>query len=706
MLGITEFRSKCTVAAIGTIIFMIRAEQTRQRAFLSVGLLLFAGLVAYSNSLDGAFVFDDEIAIVKNESLRSLWPLHAVLRPPRDGSPVEARPLVNLSLAINYAWGGLQTRGYHVANLAIHLLAGIALFGCVRRTLLLPRVPVGFRQASLGLSLTCALLWIVHPLQTESVAYTSQRAESLVGLFYLTTMYCSIRAASLGRWWGAAAVAACALGMASKEVMVSAPLMVVLYDRAFLFDSFASAFRQRRWLYLALAATWLLLLMLVLPSATRSGSAGWGQGIGVWHYLLTQAHAIVRYLQLCVWPDKLVLDYDTTLVRNPIEVAPQAALILLLISATIWCWPRRPWAGFLGTWFFATLAPTSSFVPIVTQTMAEHRMYLPLAPVVILLVVGAYAAWQRAQAGRGNQRVPLPLVLAVALAAILLAGRTVVRNRDYRTQFSAWEANLRDWPSSQRPRLALADRLMAQGEAPAAIRLYTEALQWQPHKADIYNARGVARSQIGDFEGAIADHTKAIELQPDWLAFNNRGLAHRGLGRFQLAVNDHSQAIQLNPQYALAYYARAIALRELRQPQKALADLNSAIQLKSDLPEAYHDRGALHQVAGDNSAALRDYTQAIRFAPNAALPRVNRGRLHQQLGRLEQAEADFTQALARNPQEGEAYLLRAACYLDLGRLELARRDLMAAQSLGFHPSAELGDKFKRATQPSNINPAR
>jgi protein O-mannosyl-transferase len=184
------------------------------------------------------------------------------------------RPVVNLSLALNYALGGSNVWGYHALNLAIHIiLAGLTLFGVVRRTLLRPALRERFSPSAARLALVVAVLWTAHPLQTEAVTYVSQRCESLMGLFYLLTLYCFVRGADSQRcgWWFTLSVVACLLGMATKEVMVTAPLLVLLYDRTFVTGSFRKAWTRHRRLYLSLAGTWLLLGYLMAGLHYRGG---------------------------------------------------------------------------------------------------------------------------------------------------------------------------------------------------------------------------------------------------------------------------------------------------------------------------------------------------------------------------------------------------------------------------------------------------
>jgi hypothetical protein len=209
-------------------------------------LLVIVGSVAYATSFKGAFLFDDGVNIIENPNVRSLWPLTGAMSAPST-SGLTTRPIVCLSLALNYALCGYAVWGYHAFNLAVHLLAGLTLYGIVRRSLLSERLQARFGEHAEVLAWAAATIWTVHPLQTESVTYIIQRCESMMGLFYLLTLYTVIRAIQSRRVvaWSVAAVLCCALGMATKEVMVTAPVVVLLYDRAFGAGSLASALRLR-----------------------------------------------------------------------------------------------------------------------------------------------------------------------------------------------------------------------------------------------------------------------------------------------------------------------------------------------------------------------------------------------------------------------------------------------------------------------------
>jgi protein O-mannosyl-transferase len=214
-----------------------------------VAAIVALGALAYANSFAGVFLLDDYSHIVTDPSIRTLRPLAEHLQ--------DSRPLVHFTLAVNYAISGLDVWSYHALNLAIHVLAGLTLFGLVRRTLLLPDLAPAFGSPAL-FALAVAAIWIVHPIQTQAVTYLIQRGESMMGLFYLLTLYGALRGATSDRPLGgyAATIASCAAGMLSKETMVTAPLAVFLLDAVFLARSWKEPLHRRWALYLGLAATW------------------------------------------------------------------------------------------------------------------------------------------------------------------------------------------------------------------------------------------------------------------------------------------------------------------------------------------------------------------------------------------------------------------------------------------------------------------
>ena len=433
-----------------------------------------------------------------------------MLFPPRE-LPVAGRPFVNLSFAINYAIGGLDVRGYHLTNIAIHLTCALLLFGLMRRTLRGSKIAERLRSNADNLAFACALIWVVHPLNSEAVDYVTERTESLMALFYLLTMYASVRALAVKHRtiWQAVAIASSALGMGCKESMITAPLMVLAYDRTFAFDSWRGAVRARWKFYVLLAASWVALAALVW-SGPRGHSAGLSTDVRPWTYLLNQSVMIVRYLRLSVAP-RLVVNYGfpRPFVLN--DVLPYMAAIALLLVVVGVAVARRPTVGFLGVWFFLTLAPTSSIVPIATEVGAERRMYLPLAAIVALLVVLFVAfAGRISLSSRARTRFGAAILAIVAAA---LAAGTVVRNREYALALTLAQTALDRWPTGVAHYL-VGTELVAAGRQAEGVAHLRQAVDDDPRAR---YALGVELYRDGSLTDAVANLQEFIRRSPDFL---------------------------------------------------------------------------------------------------------------------------------------------------------------------------------------------
>ena len=535
-------------------------------------LVVAAGLLAYHNSFSGPFIFDDIGSIPENPTIRHLWPIGQALSPPHRAG-VEGRPIVNLSFAINYALGGTRLWGYHALNLAIHILAGLTLLGVVRRTLLQPGLRERFGAVANELALAVAVLWTVHPLQTESVTYIIQRTESLMGLFYLLTLYCFIRSVESPRprvWYGLC-LTACALGMASKEVMVAAPLIVLLYDGVFVASSFRELWRRRAALYVGLAATWLILAVLVATTPHPMTKFGF-EGLTPWDYLKTEAGVIVYYLRLCFWPHPLVIDYsDWPIARSLKDGLVPGIVVAGLLGATAWAFRHRPRMAFLGAWFFLILAPTSSFLPSFGEVAAERRMYLPLAAVVTMVVIEIHA-WA------GRRSLPVFLGLAVGLGFL-----TVQRNQDYRGSIAIWADTVAKRPRNPLTQYSLGLALAQAGRIPEAIAQYEQALRLKPDYAEAHNNLGIALEQVGKIEEATAHYEQTLRIKPDFPeAHNNLGNVFLRKGKVSDAIGHYEQALRIKPDYVEAHCNLGVALMQIGRVQDAIGHYEKALRIKPD----------------------------------------------------------------------------------------------------------------------------
>jgi len=597
---------------------------------LAAILLMAAAMAVYVNGLEGPFIFDDFLSIPQNASLHSFA---TALTPPSGGETVTGRPILNLSFALNYAMGREDTWVYHATNLLIHVLAGFTFFGLIRRTLALPRPgcasPLMEENESLWVAFAAALLWLVHPLQTESVTYIVQRAESLMSLCYLVTLYAFVRGAT-GRHplaWHALGTLVCLLGMGVKEVMVSAPVLVLLYDRCFIAGGFLPALRRRGWAHLALALTWVPLAWLVLHTGNRGGSSGFGTGVGFWIYLSTQFEAVTHYLRLVVWPHPLILDYGVQWPQSLGEVLPHAVIVAALLAATLHAWLRRPALGFLCVLFWALLAPTS-LIPGGRQTLAEHRLYLALAPVLLLVLLGLR------QLLKGRLWVPL------GVAALAFSILTIQRNTDYRSSLAIWHDTVTKRPGNAAAQNNYATLLIAEGSPEEALAHYLEAARLDPSFADAhYNAANVLK-QLGRSQEALPYYERALSQQSGDPAMHNEyGLALVNTQRIPEAIAHFQAAIRLRPSMANARHNLARLLAAGDRLPEAQAELETALKANSAEPELHDDLGMVLAMQGRVREALPHFEQAVRLSPNKAQAHLNLAMALEDVGRPQDAAA-------------------------------------------------------------------
>ena len=558
------------------------------RPIIALAALLLAAVIAYQNSLAAPLVFDDAYSVELNPYIRGLWPLwHALV-------PAPARPLVNLTFMANYALGGLDVRGYHLVNIIIHWLAAATLYGLVRRTLHTATLRERFASSAHGLALAVALLWLVHPLQTQSVTYIAQRAESLMGLWYLLMLYAVARSSGSPReqrWW-TLAIGACALGMMTKPIMVTAPLVVWLYDRVFLAGSWRGALRARGGLHLGLAWTWAVPLIIMTGSSLWRASVGFSlRGLSPWWYAATQAQVILHYLRLVVWPDQLCLDYAWPVARRIATVAGPMSAMAGLFAALAWAWRRAQAAAFCGASALVILAPTSSLLPLADLAM-EHRMYLPLASILALLVVGGWSLLQRWPLPEPKRRA-----LAVAMVSVLATAacwRTIQRNADYRSGIAIWSQTAALRPLNLRAHNNLGWMLSEAGRFDEAIAEYQRAIALKANYAAAYNNLGLTYAKQDRLDEAIGAYHAVLAFSPSFvMVHNNLGDALARQGRLDEAIAQYREAIELLPDYVEAHYNLGRVYRRQGHLDQAMAELSKALQLDPDHRAAREERLAI-----------------------------------------------------------------------------------------------------------------
>lgn len=613
------------------------------RPWVAAACLVLAVLAAYANSFPGTFLFDDGDAILLNTSIRDLHAWRDVLWPPV-AAGIGGRPFANLTFALNYAFGGYDERGYHAVNLAIHLATALLLFALVRRTLLRPLLRARFATMATPVALCVALLWGLHPIDTNIADYVSQRTEGLMAALYLLTLYAFVRSVEAdSRGWALLAVVACALGMATKEDMVTAPVLVWLYDRTFVTGTFLGSLRRHRRTYAGLAATWLLLGGLMATSKLSARGVGFGLGHSAFSYALTECRSVVRYIELALFPHQLVFDYGPNYLHGLGAALPGILILVAALGLTALALWRAPAVGFAGAWFFLVLSPSSSVVPVAQQPCAENRPYLALAGIAALVAVLAYRATGRRA------------LAALPVAAAALGVATAVRNPVFGSELATWWDTAAKRPNNERAANNLGNALLKFGRVAEAMPYFERAIALSPTYADAHNNRGVALLRENQPEQALAEFQLAARDKPKFAdAYYNESEAYLKLNRPGDAVVALKQSLAIAPNNAKAHNNLGIAYLDLGRIAESIEEGHRALALDPNLPEAHYNLGNALSRQGNEQAALREFEATLRIDPEFARAHNNAGVSLLHLGRPAQAALHFKAALRLDPNYPEA----------------------------------------------------
>ncbi len=494
---------------------------------LSIIIIFFVGILAYSNAFLCSFHFDDLRLISGNLAIRNIHDLPAIW------NFYPCRFLTFLSLAFNYHFHGLDLFGYHLFNILVHIGSAILVWWLTRLTLSTP-VMRDDKIAKHGnlIALFAGLVFVSHPVQTEAVTYIWQRAASMATLFYLASLCLYVKSRLLQKsviaseakqsfkpYYICSLITAIA-AMFTKETAVTLPLMILLYE--FIFLKWEGATKR--------LAPFLLTIFIIPVTMLFTNAASFQKVEGIvnissMHYLLTQFRVLVTYIRLFFLPVSQNFDYDYPVFKN---IFQPSVLISLLFLMTVLFVAKRLFSkyrllSFSILWFFLTLLPESSILPQ-DDVIYEHRLYLPMVGYSIFLVSSVYYLWEK------NSIASMVKVFVVLIACYSVL--TYQRNKVWKDEFTLWSDSVRK----------------------------------SPHKARPYNNLGVIYSQQGNMAQALADYNKAIEIYPGYAnAYNNRANVYFQQGDITQAIADYNKAIELDPSYADAYHNRALAYYQLRR---------------------------------------------------------------------------------------------------------------------------------------------
>jgi protein O-mannosyl-transferase len=658
-------------------------------------LIVITGFIIYSNTFHVPFQFDDLREILRNNIIRNLNNFINL-------SPYKTRHIAFLTFAVNYALHGTNVVGYHLVNLAVHIVNTLFVYWLVILSFKTPTLKESsLKDSSQIIALFSALLFACHPVQTEAVTYIVQRLASLATLFYLFSIICYSKARlelqearPTGKrflWYGVSLFSA-VLAMKTKEISFTLPVMLALYE--FLF--FKTEMKKRI-LYLL----FFLLTMLIIPLSLLSISKPLGDVIGDvseikmghinfsrWDYLFTEFRVITTYIRLLFLPVNQNLIYDYPIFHSffNTEVFLSFLLLLSIFILGIYLFyryrrtsPHTTLISFGIFWFFITLSVESSIIPI-SDVIFEHRLYLPSIGFfisVVTFVIGVRTRLISVMPAAGKAIIPLLIVITV-----VLSGATLQRNAIWKDKLTLWSDVVKKSPNAPGPRNNLGIAYEQQGLPDKAIEQYQIVLARYPNNAEAHHNLGIAFAAKGWIEKAIEQYHAALRLRPNYYDTHfNLGVAFFSQGQIDKAIEQYQLALKSKPGFAEAYVNLGIAYGTKGSTDKAIQQFLTAVQLKPDLAEAHNNLGTAYEQSGSTDKAIEQFLTAVKLKPDYANAQYNLGKAYLTSGLIDKAVEHLQIAVRLQPDYANAQYNLGKAYLTSGSIDKAVEHLQIAARL-------------------------
>jgi len=571
-------------------------------------LLLFVtiGFGIYSNTLIAPFVFDDFHNIKKNPHIRLKNLDYQRLYDAGFKSPRSNRPLSNISFALNYYFGEYDVTGYRVVNIIIHLINGILVYFLsliifkqsshvsLQKILHIQTDSIPF------MSLFVSLIFITHPIQTQSVTYIVQRMNSMAAMFYLLSLLLYIKGRlSRIKWkqWGlfCGCFVSWMMALGSKEIAGTLPFIILIYEWYFFQDLQSDGFRQNKKYLFALFAVLVFIGFIYLgkrPFDTILGSYAY-RDFTLSERVLTQFRVVVFYISLLFFPHPSRLNLLHSFSISHSLFVPATTLLSLLfivglIGYAIYISKKQRLLSFIVLWFFINLIIESSVIGL--EIIFEHRLYLPLFGFALLTAYLLFGLLSKKQ----HWAVFISVLIVLSLGAA-----TYARNRVWQNEISLWYDVISKNPKSHRAHYNLGISLKEQGRLEEAIGYFSKTVRIKPDDAEAYNNLGSTLVLQGRLTEAVEYLSKALRIKPDYAGVhNNLGVALKKQGRLEEAADYFSKAIRIKPDYAEAHNNLGYVLAIQGRRAGAIEHFSEALRIKPDYATAHYNLGITLKLQG------------------------------------------------------------------------------------------------------------
>jgi tetratricopeptide (TPR) repeat protein len=648
-----------------------KTESILNKPLIHILAILFITLLIYSNTFDAPFQLDDNSAIIENSGIRD--PYNYI--PPKAN-----RDAGFLFFSINYQLNRLDVFGYHAVNLLIHMLNAVLVYSLVSLTFRTPffmsfQNSISKQNVSIGAFLASGL-FAVHPLQTESVTYITQRFTSLATFFYLLSLVMYIkwrkdkeqqvkRYAPHAMLYAISLLSA-VLAMKTKEIAFTLPVCITVYEFMF----FRGKLIKRVLCLIPLLLTMLLIPMTLLSLNAPPGDIAGDMGevtrdgytdIPRSSYLFTQFRVIVTYIRLLFLPINQNLDYNYPVYHSLLDPAVFLSFIFLLLVFGLGVYLYRisrithytlRITAFGIFWFFITLSVESSVIPI-RDIIFEHRVYLPSVGFFMALTGAIGAGMERWGSRTAYAKKAIIYVMLAVMLSLSVA--TYARNTVWKESVRLWENAVEGSPHKARPHYELGVAYFTLGRIDEAINEYQIALKLDPDYFSAHNNLGLAYFNQGRIDEAINEYQIVLKLDPEYFgALNNLGNAYAVQGRLAEAIKEYQTALKINPDFDEGYYNLGFAYESQGRTDEAIKEYQTALKLNPDYVDAHNNLGNIYAAQGRIAEAIEEYQAALKIHPDNADVHYNLGITYEEQGEIAEAIKEYQIALKIKPDFAQA----------------------------------------------------
>ena len=634
-------------------------------------IILFISIGLYANSLKNSFQYDDQVGIEENLYIRSADIGRIFLKPSAlfsagrfDESMGHYRPLVLLTYIINYRLGGINPAGYHLVNLAFHAGAAFLLFLIVKFML-----SNGDKNLGIFAALAAALIFLAHPFNSEVVNYITARSSVMSSFFYLLAFFCWVKfrkqlgsGKKLSTIYYFASLLAFIAGMLTKEIVVTLPVMLFLYD-VFFFPVNSKHSTGRLKTYLRTSLQVLPFILAVVIPYLLIRKVTWGGVLPPFKrtplvQFYTELPVLVKYLRLFILPAGLNIGHFSEIHKSffrwPVMVSAVILISFIVLAVLLYRLKKPEWrtVSFFIIWFFVVLLPTT-LIPL-NMVLQENRGYLAF---IVFAVSAGILLSKLINSGKDRGLRGEYLYTGILVVLLVIYGTvTLQRNSVWRNGITLWSDAVKKSETSAMAYVNLGTAYAKAGENDLAIENFRMALRYAGPEnggdpVTIHYNLGTVYQQTGRFDLAVDEYTIVTEIKPDdYRPFYNLGVIYHKMGKLEEAIAAYTNVLRRNP-----------------------------YNFKS-----YHNLGLIYQSRqgmGDIITAEKYYKEAVKLNPEYVKSRVNLAAIYEAKGDIELARQEYIAVIRSFPDYSPAYYNLAAIYEREGNLNMALKIFRGAQRL-------------------------